>query len=243
MAKVGLVIVAGGQGTRMGGEVPKPFIKLRGREVILHTLDAFRDIDAIRERVLVLPKSIIKELFGPEKQRNFPSSNHAHALVRAFAELGVSECVCGGERRQDSVLRGAQAMSEQCETLLVHDAVRPFVKRADIEAVVTSAQAGNATSVATPITDTLRQREGGQVVDRDSLVAMQTPQGGPKQALISILEGAQDTLFTDDVAAFLQAGLPLSLVMGHKSNIKLTTPEDLAFAEFLLKEREAGTNA
>lgn len=221
---VGVVLVAAGQGTRMGGEVPKQFRLLGGQPVVLWSLQAFLGVHDVAQVVVVLPALHAAE----------PPAWLA-ALVGTRVRL-----VAGGVERHDSVARGTAALGPDCITVLVHDAARPLVDRGTIDAVIAAARSGVGAVPAIPVGDTIKEVAGSmdvvRTVPRDQLWRAQTPQGFPRELLVQAQQRArQDHLApTDDAAQVEHAGGIVRLVPGAAHNFKLTTEADFELAELIV---------
>src|SRR5262249_45450785 len=140
----------------------------------------------------------------------------------------------GGETRQQSVLRGLEALtSRRPHRVLIHDAVRPFVSAALIDRVAAALDHADAVAPMTPVTDTLRKKTGDRFapVDRDGILRAQTPQGFRFDAIMDAHRRFAATPVTDDFALAEGAGLSLATVVGEEMNMKITTPDDFALAE------------
>lgn len=212
------IIVAGGQGLRLGTEIPKQFLPVKGRPLLFYTLEKFQGI--ADEIILVLPASHIdywKEL-----------------CLTAKFDSGA-RLVEGGENRTLSVMNGLLALNGN-GVVAIHDAVRPFVSKALIEKLFEEAALhGNAVPVI-PVKESMRFRDDkdNYSVDRGNYVAVQTPQCFDCQKIISAYQKAGPGVFTDDASIFEHVGGVVHLVQGETTNIKITFKEDVAFAEALL---------
>lgn len=226
---VGAVIVAAGRGTRMGTAESKQYLLLRGKPVIVHTLEVFQRHELISEIVLVTGEADI---------------DRCREWVQAYKLDKVKAVVPGGAERQHSVYKGLKAL--ETGWVMVHDGVRPFVQDAEINACYEKAREIGASVLAVPVKDTIKQVDGaGKVLstpDRRSLWAIQTPQTFRLSELLTAYEAAERDGFlgTDDSSLAERSGIPVAVVEGSYSNIKLTTPEDLAFAEFTERNRGEG---
>ena len=217
------IIVAGGRGLRMGGELPKQFLPLSGKPVLMRTLELFEG-EASRI-ILVLPEDHIP--FWEELcQRYHFTLPHTVAL--------------GGETRFHSVRSGLSYLPQE-GLVAVHDGVRPLVSRVLIHRSFEEAERSGAALPACPVTDSLRLRQDegkSEAVDRSRYVAVQTPQTFDLRRLQQAYEQAYSPLFTDDASVYEAASLgAITLVAGEETNIKLTTPRDLLLAELLLREK------
>lgn len=220
--RVGVVIVAGGSGSRMGGALPKQFAIVGGEPILARTINAFRKALPASRIVVVLPTEYV------EFWKNF--------LARfAVAKHSVVE---GGKERFHSVRNGIEAMSDAVDLIAVQDGVRPFAtKELILRAVECAAQNGSAIPVVRAV-DSYRIVTDGesQIIDRTPLRIVQTPQifAAP------ILRAAYDTEFrkefTDDASVVEFSGEKISLCEGDYSNIKITTPHDMVLAEAIVAE-------
>jgi 2-C-methyl-D-erythritol 4-phosphate cytidylyltransferase len=222
-ADVGVIVVAGGRGTRFGGDVPKQYLPVAGVPLLRRTLEPFLQHPDVRRIVLVLPPTDVeapppwlRELAGPR-------------LVLAS----------GGAERADSVRAGLGALDAGCTTVLVHDGARPFVSAAVIGAVAAPARDGAAAIAAVPVSDTIKEADAGdptrvgRTVPRERLWRAQTPQGFPR-ALLERAHAEAASLglaATDDAALVERLGAAVRLVPDSPRNFKVTTPDDLALAE------------
>lgn len=220
------IIVAGGKGLRMGGELPKQFIPVEGRPVLMRTLDAFHAFDSAMEIILVLPRD-----HQPYWQEL--CAEYQFAVPHRIAD--------GGATRFHSVQSGL-ALADEAEALIaVHDGVRPFVSPEVIEACYREAEAHGAVVPVIPIVETVRHLllEGSETVSRDAYRLVQTPQTFRASLLRRAYEQPFCEAFTDDASVVEALGHVVHLVEGNRENIKLTTPYDLIVAKALV---ESATN-
>ena len=220
------IIVAGGKGLRMGGELPKQFIPVEGRPVLMRTLDAFHAFDSAMEIILVLPRD-----HQPYWQEL--CAEYQFAVPHRIAD--------GGATRFHSVQSGL-ALADEAEALIaVHDGVRPFVSPEVIEACYREAEAHGAVVPVIPIVETVRHLllEGSETVSRDAYRLVQTPQTFRASLLRRAYEQPFCEAFTDDASVVEALGEAVYLVEGNRENIKLTTPYDLIVAKALV---ESATN-
>lgn len=231
MPAVATVVVAAGEGRRLGAAGPKAFVPLAGRPLFLHSLERLSGVPGLVEQVLVVPPGSAGEV----------ERRHGAALRR----LRVSRVVEGGERRQDSAAAGFAALSARVEVVLIHDAARPLVTAADAARVAGAAARDGAALLAVPLADTLK-REGpagrvGETLERRGLWRALTPQGFRREVYAAALErarGAGGAEATDDASLVERAGGAVTLVEGDPRNLKVTTAADLAVLEALLGEEE-----
>ena len=217
------IIVAGGKGLRMGGELPKQFIPVEGRPVLMRTLDAFHAFDSAMEIILVLPRD-----HQPYWQEL--CAEYQFAVPHRIAD--------GGATRFHSVQSGL-ALADEAEALIaVHDGVRPFVSPEVIEACYREAEAHGAVVPVIPIVETVRHLllEGSETVPRDAYRLVQTPQTFRATLLRRAYEQPFCEAFTDDASVVEALGHAVHLVEGNRENIKLTTPYDLIVAKALVED-------
>ena len=221
--RVGAIVVAAGQSRRMDGQ-DKLFLPLLGRPLLSYTLDALQRVDCVQEVVLVLSQSNL---------------DRGKALVAERGFHKVTSVCRGGPRRQDSVRLGLQALSP-CDWVVVHDGARPCVEPELVERGLEEARRWGSAVAAVPVHDTLKSADNeGRVVatvDREGLWAAQTPQVFPSETLRAAHEQS-DATATDDAALVERLGQPVHLYPGSRTNIKVTTPDDLRMAEAVLRHR------
>lgn len=227
-----VLIVAGGKGLRMGGDLPKQFIPLEGKPVLMHTLETFHRWDASAELVLVLPE------------------DHQPYWNMLCQEIGCKvphRIANGGETRFHSVRNGLEFLSEEIENasegdekafIAIHDGVRPFVSAQVIGTCFEAAEESGTAIPALPMIDSLRETDGkgSHPVDRSRYFAVQTPQVFRSDLLLKAYKQVFSALFTDDASVVEAMGESIQLVAGNQENIKITTPFDLLIAERLLMQ-------
>ena len=216
-----VILVAGGKGLRMGGELPKQFIPLHGRPVLMHTMDAFFRWDATAEQIIVLPE---------EQQAYW------QMLCRELNCAIPHRTVHGGETRFLSVRNGLQSVDGD-GWIAVHDGVRPFVSHTVIDACFATAEQFGAAVPVLPMIDSVREVDETQSrpFDRERLRIVQTPQVFRADWLRHAYEQPYQPQFTDDASLVEAAGYPIHLVDGNRENIKITTPVDLQWAQIFAK--------
>jgi 2-C-methyl-D-erythritol 4-phosphate cytidylyltransferase len=218
---VGVVIVAGGAGTRTGGTELKQFRWVAGKPMLLHSLQAFMEHPEVASVVCVLPQ----QYAGDPPPWIFQCD-----VDRLMVSLG-------GRTRMESVWNGIEDLSQDAEIILVHDAARPLVARRTIDEVIAVARTGSAAVAALPVVDTLKQvDETGRVVrtvERTGLWRAQTPQGFPRDMLLEAHRAAKadGVDATDDAALCERLGMPVRVVRGSESALKVTEEGDFARAE------------
>ena len=216
------VVVAGGKGLRMGGEKPKQFQDLKGRPVLMHTLERFREALPEGKLILVLPESWMTM---------WRDLCHRHAFDIDH------ELVKGGETRFHSVKNGLDAIRGEEGVVAVHDGVRPFVAVDVIRECVKQALTGaGVVPVIAPV-ESVRLKQGDtdrtQSIDRNLCLLVQTPQVFPLNRLRQAYSQPYQSLFTDDASVVEADGGQVEVVEGNRENIKLTTPFDWAVAQLL----------
>lgn len=217
------IIPAGGSGRRFGSEMPKQFIELFSRPILMHTLERFATSEIIDSVILAVPEEWI---------------GHTKDLVAAENIAMPIFIVRGGRERQDSVANALQCANEKrAEIVLVHDAVRPVFSDKLIDRVVCAASKYGAAVPALMPKETIKVRNDEYFVmatpDRSSLCSIQTPQGFRAEILTEAYSKLAGSGFvaTDDASVAEYAGFPVRIVEGEETNIKITTPFDLKIAE------------
>jgi 2-C-methyl-D-erythritol 4-phosphate cytidylyltransferase len=214
------ILVAAGRGERMGAGRPKAFRDLAGEPLLLKAAQVFERAPSVGAIVAVVP------------------SDEVEAARDLLAPLGkLRAVVAGGSRRQDSVLEGLKQAPQGFDgVVLVHDAARPFVEVPLVEAVLGAAGESGAALPVLGLVDTVKRVRDGRVLetlDRSELGAAQTPQGFRFRLLVEAYEAAfrDGITLTDEAMAVERLGIPVIAVPGSARNRKITTPEDLAWAE------------
>ncbi len=226
-----LLIAAAGSGRRMGAAGNKLLLEVAGRPVLAWTLEAALACPAIRW-IGIVGQPIDAEPIA--------------AIVAAAGSDRPVEWILGGDTRQESVSRGLAALPPGAEGVLIHDGARCLVEPELLERCGAAVAAGAAVIAATPVTDTIKQVDGGGTItatpDRSVLWAAQTPQGFPVAQLrqAHATATAEGWSVTDDAALFERLGWPVQVLQAPPSNIKLTTPFDLTVAEAVLAARGPG---
>lgn len=218
-----VIIVAGGKGLRMGGDVPKQFLPIGGRPVLMHTIDRFYHCLDDVEIILVLPR---------EQQ------DYWRSLCRDYGFSTPHVIADGGATRFHSSLSGINAIPTDADALVaIHDGVRPFVSEEVIRRCFETAGKSGAAIPVLPVTDTLRYVGGdeqGHNVLRSDFRVVQTPQTFSLSLLRQAFSQPYSEAFTDDASVVEAFGHGVEMVDGNRENIKLTTPYDLRLADFML---------
>jgi 2-C-methyl-D-erythritol 4-phosphate cytidylyltransferase len=226
--RVAALVLAAGRGERFGAAEPKAFLPLAGRPLLVHAIEALAACAAIDQIVPVLPAAEINRLRA--------------CKWSVIAARKVVTPVAGGAERQDSMRAGMSALSAEVELVAIHDAARPLVRPADVARVVAAAARSGAALLAVPVRDTLKRVRDGRIVKtlpREGLWAAQTPQVFRAALLREALAKAEADGFqgTDDAQLIERLGCTVEIVEGDPSNLKITWPADLAWAEACLRER------
>ena len=219
------IIVAGGKGLRMGGEIPKQFIPVAGKPILMHTLEKFQRFGENLvgagglEIILVLPK---------EQQEYWAE------LCTKYSFKVPHTVVNGGETRFHSVQNGLKTIPDNAEGVVgIHDGVRPFVSLDVIKRCYEEARVKKAVIPVMPVTDTLRDVTQGKNVYRENYKIVQTPQTFDIQLLRAANQQPYSEAFTDDASVVEAIGQEVTMVEGNRENIKITTPFDLKIADVI----------
>jgi 2-C-methyl-D-erythritol 4-phosphate cytidylyltransferase len=224
------IIPAAGSGLRMSSNVPKQYLELQNMPILAMTVDKFERCSLIDSIILVV------------------SSGHVDSckneIVDKYNFKKVIKVIAGGERRQDSVRAGIEATEGEYDSILIHDGVRPFVSQKTIIRSINALEKNRAIITAMPAKETIKKiGEGGYVLktyDRRLLWLVQTPQVFRYKDIYNahmkaLLEGWDEV--TDDALLMEKMNIPVKIIPGSEENIKITTPFDLKYAEFLLQSR------
>lgn len=223
-----VIIPAAGQGKRMGAGKNKLLLTLEGVPILIHTLRVF-EADAECSGIILA--------ISPSDEQQFKS------LLKEYGIHKVSSLVAGGKERQDSVYNGLRTVHSLDGIVLVHDAARPFIKTEIIHKLVEAASKDGGAIVAVPVKDTIKKAENSMVsetVERSSLWAVQTPQAFRASVLLEAHNKAirEQFIGTDESSLVERIPHRVSIIEGDYDNIKLTTPEDLYFAQAILRKRK-----
>ncbi|MBA4536990.1 2-C-methyl-D-erythritol 4-phosphate cytidylyltransferase [Bacillus aquiflavi] len=223
-----VIIPAAGQGKRMGVGKNKLLLQLCQMPVIIHTLKVFEKDERCSNVILVI---------NPQEKYIFEEMLNKYKIKK------VTELVTGGKERQESVYNGLKTMESEEGIVLVHDGARPFIDLEIIDQLLSSTQINGASIVAVRLKDTIKKAQDNTVletIERSSLWAVQTPQAFRISLLRKAHEKAKEASFvgTDDASLVEQIGHKVAIVEGNYDNIKLTTQEDLFFAEAIIRKRQ-----
>lgn len=218
------IIAAAGRGTRFNSNRPKQFLKLLGKPLILHTLEAFERCSAVQEIVLVLAADEI---------------NDFAAIAESAGISKLKKIVGGGASRAESVRNGLEAVDPSAEIVTVHDGARPLVSVDEIERTIEKATETGVACLVTAVTDTIKTIDGGFItgtVDRTKLRRALTPQAFQYDILRRILSQVKlDDSVTDECYMAEKMGIEVAIVEGSPRNIKMTHIDDLKVAELFLR--------
>ena len=224
MEFVSAIIVAAGNGVRLGTKVPKAFVRLNGKPMVEYSLQVFQECKSVAEIILVKPA--FYQINGLRYFDKYPK---------------LSAIVSGGKERLDSVRAGLKMISPGSRIILIHDAARPMIRAEQITAVARAAENYGAAILAAPVTDTIKKASGGRVtgtVDRSQLWRAQTPQGFKMPVLQRSHFNRKYIPATDDSQLVEMIKEKVHIVPGDDNNIKVTTPTDLEIASWLLKKKK-----
>ena len=217
-----VIIVAGGKGLRMGSDIPKQFLPIGGKPVLMRTLERFRAYDTDLKIILVLPET---------------QQDYWRRLCEQYHFDVKYELANGGQTRFHSVQNGLALIPDDAEGVVgVHDGVRPFPSIDVIRNCYTTARTAKAVIPVIPVVETVRQleNESSVTVPRDKYRLVQTPQTFDIQLLKAANRQPYNDGFTDDASVVESYGHDITLVEGNRENIKITTPYDMKIAEVLL---------
>ena len=225
-------VLAGGSGLRMGGSMPKQFLSVADRPIIIRSIEAFLQSGSV-DRIFV---AVSADFFDYTKE----------LIAEYIGEADIS-VVCGGKNRNETllnVLRSIENITDD-DVILTHDAVRPFIDKRIIDENIAAAREYGACNTVVPAVDTILQSADGKFISsvpvRSEIFHAQTPQSFGVKKLLELYEKLSDEeaeKFTDSCSVFLAAGEKVFLVTGDRNNIKLTYPEDMERAENIIRCKE-----
>jgi len=229
--KVEAIVPAAGLGLRLEASLPKPLVKIAERPILIHTLCALSESRSIRRIILAVNKGYLDKF--REVLKRFP--------VKKRIEL-----VLGGASRRESVENCLKTIDSAANIILVHDAVRPFVSKDLIDRLLKEAKVSPAVICGVPVKATIKSvrchlsgiRKGYLVektLERESLWEIQTPQVFRRELLLEAYKKYRNGVVTDDASLVERLGVQVKVIYGSYFNIKITTPEDLLFAQAILK--------
>jgi 2-C-methyl-D-erythritol 4-phosphate cytidylyltransferase len=225
---VTVIVAAAGEGERIGGAIPKPYLLLAGRPVILRTLDQCFAAETVNDVILVVAES---ELGRCE------ALLHSDGLLRDRSW----RLQTGGASRQESVKRGLEKIGSDTDIVVIHDGARPLVSSKLIDQCIETTCDKGAVVVGVPVRDTIKVISDDRFIqstpDRSRLWEIQTPQVFRRNLIIEAHDSAAQARIetTDDAMLVERIGKPVFVVQGDRSNLKITVPEDILFAEALIQ--------
>jgi len=224
--KAKAIIAAGGRGERIGGVLPKQFMEIKKKPILVYTVEKFERCELIDEIVLVVPADYM----------SFCTYN----MVDIYDFKKVKRILSGGKERQDSVYKGLSALPENTDIVVIHDGVRPFISTRKIKESIELCKKEKAVILALPVNGTVKRVEDEYVVttlSRERLWVAQTPQTFEYKLILEAYKKAiKDGLKgTDDSSLVERLGVKVKVLEGENGNIKITTNEDLALAERILE--------
>lgn len=224
--KVTVIVLAAGNSARMNG-INKTFAEIDGVPLIVRTLNAFQKCESIKNIILVAKTD---DLFNIE------------LVCKKYNISKLTDIVCGGAHRQESVLKGFDRVGKDQKKVLIHDGARPFADDKIIKSVIDGLDKYPACAPGVKIKDTVKEiGKNGDIiktVPRENLVAVQTPQGVLVKEYLNAVKDTDISCFTDDVSIMEAKGYKAGIVDGSYKNIKVTTPEDLIIAKAFLNGDE-----
>lgn len=223
-----VVIVAAGSGKRMKLDINKQYIKIKEKEVIAHTIEKFYNNKNIDEIIVCIKK----------EEEEFFKKN----IIEKYKFKNIN-LVYGGKERQDSIYNGLKKVSKNCNIVIIHDGARPFMDDKLINDSIESAMEKEAVVVGVPVRDTIKIVNNNiiqETPDRNLLWSAQTPQTFKYRLLVKAYEEAYKNGYygTDDSMLVEKIGKNVTMIMGSYENIKITTPEDIDYAEYIFEVRE-----
>ncbi len=223
---ISVVLAASGMGKRMNSNINKQYLLLKEKPILAYTIEKFDNNEYIDEIVVV----------AREEEKEYC----IREVVKKYDFRKVTNVVGGGAERQDSVYKGLLAVNSLCSIVLIHDGVRPFIRNKDIFNSIDGVIKYNACVIGTPVKDTIKMVDMDKdIIDtpnRNNLWSVQTPQSFSYKLILKAYEEAiqKKLIATDDSMLVEKLGYKVKMIEGSYSNIKITTPEDLKFAELLL---------
>jgi 2-C-methyl-D-erythritol 4-phosphate cytidylyltransferase len=217
------IVPAGGTGKRMGNSLPKQYLSIQDKPILIYTLEKLSRCTAIDEIILAVPSTLI---------------DRTESLIQDWQVRKVRRVVSGGKERQKSVSNALNAMDPACSLIVIHDAVRPFVSVDKIEETIRVAREEGAAILGIPEKCTVKRvidRTVSETVDRSDLWQIQTPQAFYAELIREAyrLAEADGISGTDDAMLVERLGYPVFVVEGEETNIKITSPNDLQIAEVI----------
>tara|TARA_B100001287_G_scaffold274211_1_gene279087 strand:- start:2291 stop:2944 length:654 start_codon:yes stop_codon:yes gene_type:complete len=216
--KKNALIVAGGNGTRMNTDIPKQFLMLKNKPILMHSIEKFVQFDKI---VLVLPKG---------------QTNYWQKLCLNYNFNINHDIVDGGENRYESVKKGLSYIGEN-SIVAIHDGVRPLISKKQINSLLSKVKKGIGVVPIVPVVDSIRKLEGKNIyanIDRSNLFKVQTPQCFLSSDIKKAYSQKHSRLFTDDSSVFESIGGKINTIIGEEENLKITTKKDIKIASLFI---------
>lgn len=226
--KTAAVVVCAGSGKRMKGTCPdKLLLELAGKPVAAHSIDAYDRVEEIGLIVIVTRPELVSVYREFKKKYSF----HKEILVTV-----------GGETRMDSVLNGVRAVPSKYDYVAIGDGARPLIRAEDIARTIVAAREKGAAALGVYLTDTVKEVEGGEIIQtlpRERLVGIQTPQIFEREEYLQLAQKAAQSgnAFTDDASIYEFYSKSVAFVEGHRDNLKITAPEDIAVMRVMMEDR------
>ena len=220
------IIAAGGRGERVGGSLPKQFIEIKKKPLLVYTVENFEKCERIDEIVLVVPEEYV--------------GLSSYQIVDVFNFRKIRKIISGGKERRDSVYKALLSLPGNTDIVTIHDGVRPFISIEKIIKSIEMCKEDKAVILALPINETVKRVEDRFVIttlDREKLWVAQTPQTFEYKLILEAYKKAMEDGFigTDDSSLVERLGFKVKILEGNYENIKITTPEDLALAERMIE--------
>lgn len=221
---ISVIVVAAGEGLRMGAELPKQFLSISSRPILIRTIECFTKVLPSVEVIIALHRDYI---------------TYWQELCEKYKFSYPCKIVVGGDSRFHSVKNSLTELSKETRYVLIHDAARPFVSSELILNTIKELKVKETAIPAVDIVDSIRcvDKLSGDnaIVDRTTLKSIQTPQGFLKEVIQKGYESSYRPIFTDDASVVENSGFEINLIEGEKNNIKITTPNDMLYGAFLIE--------
>ncbi len=225
--KTEAIIAAGGKGERFGEKNPKQFYYLAGKPILCWTIFQFEKCKKVDKIILVVPQGMKKWT----EKLIFPS----------YKFRKIKEITEGGKERNESVLKGLKEIDEDTDLVIIHDGVRPLISPSLIEKVIDETEEFGAVPLGLPVKETLKKIEGSWVketLEKKEIYSIQTPQGFWKDLISGAYQKVEKSGWraSDDATLVEKLGHKVKVILGEEVNIKITTPQDVKIAEFLIEK-------
>jgi len=230
------IVLAAGKGVRFESATPKPLVNIGGKPLIIYSLQVLSSHRDIRDIILVCNKYNKEEIAG---------------AIKRYRLRKIKKLIFGGRRRQDSVLRGLEAIDSPADFVLIHDGVRPFIDRKTVSNVINAAYRSGAAIAGVPVKATIKKVKKSpchhvtmspvveKTLKREELWEIQTPQVFRRDLILDAYRRCGNIDVTDDAMLVEKLGRKVRVIQGSYHNIKITTPEDLVIAQAILKDKKS----